>query len=101
MDGFDGPRLERMAPIGRVNSLDTRGERCEIGQDTRRPVGSLSFGSAPVVQTNDIDEARELLGRAYLPLELNPTGCCPLDLQMSAADLGVLTARATFSLAAR
>ena len=58
----------------------------------RRSVGALSFGAAPMVQTNDVDEARELLGRAYLPLEINPIGCSPLGLQMSAADLGVLTA---------
>jgi AraC-like DNA-binding protein len=63
MEEFDGPRRKCMAPVG----------------------------SAPVVQTNDIDEAREFLGRAYLPLELNPIGGCPLDLQMSAAELGVLT----------
>lgn len=54
--------------------------------------GASSFVAAPVVQTNDVDEARELLGRAYLPLEVNPIGRAPLDLRMSAADLGVVTA---------
>lgn len=45
-----------------------------------------------MVQTDDVDEARDLLGRAFLPLDLNPIGGPRLDMRMSAADLGVLTA---------
>ncbi|MCV7345888.1 AraC family transcriptional regulator [Mycolicibacterium rhodesiae] len=45
-----------------------------------------------MAQTSDVDEARDLLGRAYLPLDIDPIGCGPLDLHMSAAKLGVLTA---------
>lgn len=55
-------------------------------------LGVLSFGSAPLARTSDVDEARELLGRTYLPVEMNPIGRSPIDLQMSAAPLGVLTA---------
>ena len=53
-----------------------------------RSIGALRFGSAPVTQTSDVDEARELLGRAYLPLEINPIGCYPLDLQIAPRSLG-------------
>jgi AraC-like DNA-binding protein len=45
-----------------------------------------------MTQTSDVDEIREMLGQAYLPLEVNPIGGDPLDLRMSAAELGVLTA---------
>ncbi|MDG4667231.1 AraC family transcriptional regulator [Mycobacterium sp. 236(2023)] len=58
----------------------------------RQSFGALSFGAAPVVQTNDVDEARDLLCRAYVPLDIDPVDRSPLDLQMSATDLGVLTA---------
>jgi AraC-like DNA-binding protein len=81
-----------MASVRRVNSYTGGGEHREIGQGMRRSVGVVSVGSAPVVQTNDVDEARELLDRAYVPLEINPIGRCPLDLQMSSAEHGVLTA---------
>lgn len=54
--------------------------------------GVLNFGTAPTVRTDDVDEARDLLGRAYLPLDIDPIGRSALDLQMNATDLGVLTA---------
>jgi AraC-like DNA-binding protein len=57
-----------------------------------RPVdGALTFGS-PVAQTSDVDEAREVLGQAYLPLEVDPISRDPLNLRLSAVQLQALTA---------
>jgi AraC-like DNA-binding protein len=58
----------------------------------RRVVGELRFWSAPPVQTSDVDEAREVLKAAYLPLEVNPVGRDPLDMRMTAVQLPLLTA---------
>ncbi|MDX1891674.1 AraC family transcriptional regulator [Mycolicibacterium sp. 050158] len=58
----------------------------------RRSSRVVDLGTASAVRTNDVDEARDLLGRAYLPLDIDPIGCAALDLQMNAADLGVMTA---------
>jgi hypothetical protein len=58
----------------------------------RRVVGELRFWSAPPVQTSDVDEAREVLEAAYLPLEVNPVGRDPLDMRMNALQLPLLTA---------
>jgi AraC-like DNA-binding protein len=60
----------------------------------RRVVGELRVGVAPAVQTSDVDEAREVLGAAYLPLEVNPVGRDPLNLRMNAVQLPLLTAGA-------
>jgi hypothetical protein len=58
----------------------------------RRVVGELRFWSAPPLQTSDVDEAREVLEAAYLPLEVNPVGRDPLDMRMNAVQLPLLTA---------
>jgi AraC-like DNA-binding protein len=49
-----------------------------------------TFGSR--TQTSDVDVARQLLGEAYLPLEVEPVGLGPLDLHMNAVRLPVMTA---------
>jgi AraC-like DNA-binding protein len=54
--------------------------------------GELRLRSAPPVQTSDVDEARELLEAAYLPLQVNPVGRDPMDLRMNAVQLPLLTA---------
>jgi AraC-like DNA-binding protein len=57
-----------------------------------RVVGELRYWSALPVQTSDVDEAREVLEAAYLPLEVNPVGRDPLDMRMNALQLPLLTA---------
>jgi AraC-like DNA-binding protein len=49
------------------------------------------FWSAPELQTSDVDEARDLLEAAYLPLEVDPVGRDPLDMRMHAVRLPLLT----------
>ncbi|OAN41857.1 hypothetical protein A4X20_03175 [Mycolicibacterium iranicum] len=44
------------------------------------------------MQTNDVDEARDLLCQAYMPLDIVPTATSAVDLRLSAVNLGVLTA---------
>src|SRR4051812_21437939 len=56
------------------------------------PTGDLDLGSAPTVQTNDVDQARELLRQAYLPMEVRPIGSDPFDLLMNAVQLELMTA---------
>jgi AraC-like DNA-binding protein len=56
------------------------------------PAGDLSAGSAPVLQTSDVDQARELLRQAYLPMEVHPIGSDRFDLYMNAVQLQVMTA---------
>jgi AraC-like DNA-binding protein len=56
------------------------------------PITDAIFNSSPQVQTGDTDEASDILSRVYLPLELRPTGPEPLDMQMRAEELPMLTA---------
>jgi AraC-like DNA-binding protein len=56
------------------------------------PAGDLNAGSAPMLQTSDVDQARELLRQAYLPMEVHPIGRDPFDLHINAVQLQVMTA---------
>jgi AraC-like DNA-binding protein len=57
-----------------------------------RSVVELTFGSAQTAHTSDVDEARDLLARSYVPLQVHPLGADPLNLHMTAVQLRALTA---------
>lgn len=52
--------------------------------------GSASQSTS--VHIGDVDEAREVLGALYVPLEVNPVGPRPLDLRIDPLQLPMLTA---------
>jgi AraC-like DNA-binding protein len=56
------------------------------------PVDELTFGSAPVAQTDDVDEACEVLEQTYLPLRVKPIGGDSLNLRLNAVHLPLVTA---------
>lgn len=55
------------------------------------PVDELTFGSAPVAQTSDVDEASEVLEQNYLPLRVKPVGGDRLNLRLNAVHLPRVT----------
>jgi AraC-like DNA-binding protein len=55
------------------------------------PPGDMEGRLAPVSQTSDVDQAREWLERAYLPIEVHPIGRDPFDLHMNAVQLQRMT----------
>jgi AraC-like DNA-binding protein len=52
----------------------------------------MEVGPASVSHTSDVDQAREWLEHAYLPLEVHPIGSDPFELHMNAVQLQRMTA---------
>jgi AraC-like DNA-binding protein len=50
------------------------------------------FDSSPRIQTTDVDEATDVLSRVYLPVKLRPAGSNPMDMDLKAEELPMLTA---------
>jgi AraC-like DNA-binding protein len=54
-------------------------------------VAEPTFDSAPMVNTTDVDVARELLSSVYVPMELTPVGRTLLNIRLNAVQLPELT----------
>src|ERR1700744_3058708 len=55
-------------------------------------MSEVAFDSAPKFRTTDVDEAADALGRVYVAAELTPIGTKPVNMQMNALQLPLLTA---------
>jgi hypothetical protein len=70
-----------------------------LGRDLKRLQAAVAmpiediFDSSPRIQTTNVDEATDVLSRVYLPMKLRPAGSNPLDMELKAEELPMLTAR--------
>jgi len=79
--------------------------RAELGDQTAgardyegggKNMEQQAFGASPLactsLHTNEVDEAREVLGALYEPFEISSVGRGPLDLEANSVQLALLTA---------